>query len=238
MRGKPLISHLGKHAKRITPADAGKTVCTTTHTPVQWDHPRRCGENIATVCPARQNTRITPAGAGKTIRRYTVVHRSPGSPPQVRGKRSCKVFQQSDAGITPAGAGKTGVRNGLCTGRQDHPRRCGENFRVQPLFGNAVGSPPQVRGKQLNRLTIKRRDRITPAGAGKTDLCGCKFCATWDHPRRCGENLVILPDYQGIGGSPPQVRGKPLSPQKTPPNSRITPAGAGKTCIFRQTLLK
>ena len=47
VRGKPLISHLGKHAKRIIPADAGKTVCTTTHTPVQWDHPRRCGENVS-----------------------------------------------------------------------------------------------------------------------------------------------------------------------------------------------
>ena len=187
-RGKPCVLRHTHLFNGITPAGAGKT--SPQFAPqgrTQGSPPQVRGKHLGGA-PYSKSPRITPAGAGKTIRRYTVVHRSPGSPPQVRGKRSCKVFQQSDAGITPAGAGKTGVRNGLCTGRQDHPRRCGENFRVQPLFGNAVGSPPQVRGKQLNRLTIKRRDRITPAGAGKT---GSTPAATWasrDHPRRCGEN--------------------------------------------------
>ena len=45
VRGKRRSSALVSPKQRITPADAGKTVCTTTHTPVQWDHPRGCGEN-------------------------------------------------------------------------------------------------------------------------------------------------------------------------------------------------
>ena len=228
-RGKPCVLRHTHLFNGITPAGAGKT--SPQFAPqgrTQGSPPQVRGKHLGGA-PYSKSPRITPAGAGKTIRRYTVVHRSPGSPPQVRGKRSCKVFQQSDAGITPAGAGKTGVRNGLCTGRQDHPRRCGENFRVQPLFGNAVGSPPQVRGKQLNRLTIKRRDRITPAGAGKTICRNQVFFIVQDHPRRCGENRFYSCGDLGKSGSPPQVRGKlpriyPLSFQP-----RITPAGAGKT---------
>ena len=50
----------------------------------------------------------------------------------------------------------------------DHPRRCGENFLVQPLFGIVVGSPPQVRGKPSVSPHFVLVYRITPAGAGKT----------------------------------------------------------------------
>ena len=57
----------------------------------------------------------------------------------------------------------------------------GQNFRITPagagktvsgslLQAVCCGSPPQVRGKQLKRLTVKRRDGITPAGAGKTSI--------------------------------------------------------------------
>ena len=50
-----------------------------------------------------------------------------------------------------------------------------------------------------------------------------------DHPRRCGENSRRLSDTTPTGGSPPQVRGKPLFSALGGNNSRITPAGAGKT---------
>ena len=53
-----------------------------------------------------------------------------------------------------------------------------------------------------------------------------------DHPRRCGEN-----EYKKIYnisdmGSPPQVRGKLAVDAASARNSRITPAGAGKTIMF------
>ena len=92
--------------RRITPAGAGKTGFALLSLLGLEDHPRRCGENAATMIP------------------YTAPL---GSPPQVRGKlnhaTSCRLYEW----ITPAGAGKTVLFVGLSVARQDHPRRCGEN---------------------------------------------------------------------------------------------------------------
>ena len=71
---------------RITPAGAGKTAFGNSVSATGWDHPRRCGENIA----RRQ-------GTGTTI----------GSPPQVRGKQEKIMTKKERLRITPAGAGKT-----------------------------------------------------------------------------------------------------------------------------------
>ena len=152
------------------------------------DHPRRCGENIYA-------ERMTPAQAG--------------SPPQVRGKPDSDHRPRQGTGITPAGAGKTPMLQASLPAKQDHPRRCGENFYVGYKIKAQAGSPPQVRGKQKVDRIEKGDIRITPAGAGKTWVVHLFEFNPWDHPRRCGENrsgrylsLLIL-------GSPPQVRGKP-----------------------------
>ena len=50
--------------------------------------------------------------------------------------------------------------------------------------------------------------RITPAGAGKTISAACRTREPWDHPRRCGENIVREPFYWYIVGSPPAYAGK------------------------------
>ena len=106
VRGKPGLRLLVPSSTRITPAGAGKTIGEHCEARKTRDHPRRCGEN-------------PPSG----LIRYTHA----GSPPQVRGKLMYFVLADIPKRITPAGAGKTGVWSGLCTGRQDHPRRCGEN---------------------------------------------------------------------------------------------------------------
>ncbi len=111
---------------------------------------------------------ITPAGAGKTLFVASFVEPEQGSPPQVRGKHAVRVARAFQAGITPAGAGKTDKRRSVQLPAEDHPRRCGENCKPSSQRPTKPGSPPQVRGKQLKRLTVKRRDGITPAGAGKT----------------------------------------------------------------------
>ena len=176
------------------------------------DHPRRCGENDLSCC----NIDIML-----------------GSPPQVRGKLADYFFRVNGVGITPAGAGKTECRElPMCT-EPDHPRRCGENKILYCHTVNLRGSPPQVRGKQGKITCPLMNWRITPAGAGKTliyrDICHCKQ----DHPRRCGENPV-LHDFRAVStGSPPQVRGKPLSFLHFFELDRITPAGAGKTCLTK-----
>ena len=81
-------------------------------------------------------------------------------------------------------------------------------------------------------MIIKRwfgEDRITPAGAGKTESNNVLVHAMRDHPRRCGENCFLLFAIKTTEGSPPQVRGKPHFQLSLLPPLRITPAGAGKT---------
>ena len=54
-----------------------------------------------------------------------------------------------------------------------------------------------------------------------------------DHPRRCGENNELMIYAVIYGGSPPQVRGKLKISFANSHDSRITPAGAGKTATTR-----
>ena len=132
---------------RITPAGAGKTSLFFTFCIVKKDHPRRCGENL--ILPPKKPKRT-------------------GSPPQVRGKLCLRDKGNRGRGITPAGAGKTFSLTCQLPRLQDHPRRCGENNRSAVDDLGAIGSPPQVRGKQLQYIFRVRSVRITPAGAGKT----------------------------------------------------------------------
>ena len=132
-------------------------------------------------------------------------------------------------GITPAGAGKT---RRCCAHRpksQDHPRRCGENRLNTSWYSSVRGSPPQVRGKLCCYARATRKDRITPAGAGKTAPPQRTRRNAWDHPRRCGENGLQIFKFIGRLGSPPQVRGKHFHANAAPWADGITPAGAGKT---------
>ena len=87
-----------------------------------------------------------------------------------------------------------------------------------------------MRGKLRNSKRCGSKFRITPAGAGKTSdrRHGCAYRE--DHPRRCGENQTHRGGYTTASGSPPQVRGKPACRLPSRQSSRITPAGAGKTC--------
>ena len=187
VRGKPVKTITFTRHFRITPAGAGKTENQSWLFRDIRDHPRRCGENY-----------MSDSSTGEGI----------GSPPQVRGKRSCGRLTQHLTRITPAGAGKTqphvrGFRRG-----QDHPRRCGENRYSCSRRRYRRGSPPQVRGKRPSCTTFAPLVRITPAGAGKTVFMCPENNSTKDHPRRCGENVDALTDCASKTGSPPQVRGK------------------------------
>ena len=173
--------------------------------------------------------RITPAGAGKTEpatvcvsffqdhpRRcgenaggLSRIESLTGSPPQVRGKPIPSMPSGMDSRITPAGAGKTTPRD--------------YDQKIQ------IGSPPQVRGKRDEIVCPVTDNGITPAGAGKTRVRHYDFAASWDHPRRCGENRVRLEEHLCGLGSPPQVRGKHFLSPRHRRLRRITPAGAGKT---------
>ena len=191
MRGKLPLSVVRPVFSGITPAGAGKTTPPIEIWRNEKDHPRRCGENDGW---------------------HTASETLSGSPPQVRGKPThdnCRVYLTR---ITPAGAGKTGWNYHWGTAYGDHPRRCGENIRKIRHESECAGSPPQVRGKQEEIDYTADRERITPAGAGKTEPYLSIVPRLQDHPRRCGENLHRS-----------KQRLKCM---------RITPAGAGKTKCF------
>ena len=106
----------------------------------------------------------------------------------MRGKPEIILSMFAPLRITPAGAGKTvttGVEGKMY---EDHPRRCGENTPGGDAAFARAGSPPQVRGKPSFYRAHVQKDRITPAGAGKTFSEVTNEQMYQDHPRRCGEN--------------------------------------------------
>ena len=167
VRGKQIYDRLITMEDRITPAGAGKTRSRCRQKYRGQDHPRRCGENVSLV---------------PFCMRYL------GSPPQVRGKPAAALWVHELSGITPAGAGKTEYYAFPDEETGDHPRRCGENLQAITTPTAWTGSPPQVRGKRRSRINPYPNDRITPAGAGKTETGIPLPGGNRDHPRRCGEN--------------------------------------------------
>ena len=68
---------------------------------------------------------------------------------------------------------------------------------------------------------------ITPAGAGNRNLTNSSTKRTWDHPRGCGEQYLVLKRRFYGRGSPPRVRGTGSIHSIGSDAPRITPAGAG-----------
>ena len=89
-----------------------------------------------------------------------------------------------------------------------------------------------MRGKQEKILVERVQVGITPACAGKTFPPCTSEHASWDHPRMCGENLMLISIAKGKDGSPPHVRGKQQAKTTVVLTIRITPACAGKTCVI------
>ena len=75
--------------------------------------------------------------------------------------------------ITPAYAGKSSTEDRLIVFYKDHPRLCGEKFKIPVVVGY--------------------KNRITPAYAGKSAAArwACEPCE--DHPRLCGEKTKKIP---------------------------------------------
>ena len=116
----------------------------------------------------------------------------------------------------------------------------------------AKGSPPRVRGKVFFGENCRIVHGITPAYAGKRRagtgqwacrrdhprVCGEKLrtssrlSTSWDHPRVCGEKALSTFSSRKNSGSPPRVRGKgQIAPLGAVPVG-ITPACAGKRCVY------
>ena len=92
-----------------------------------------------------------------------------------------------------------------------------------------MGSPPPVRGKGNHHGRKDFHEGITPACAGKSAVLSSTSAWIKDHPRLCGEKLVIRDMAARSVGSPPPVRGKVFSAFPFAILTRITPACAGKS---------
>ena len=151
-----------------------------------------------------------------------------GSPPRLRGTFKFNIRIHGLDRITPAFAGniliasikwlKSSRITPACAGNiwttkfsenvdEDHPRVCGEHFRIPNKLKHLIGSPPRVRGTccQDSRRTRDKRD----------------------HPRVCGEHYRHSLSGGRKRGSPPRVRGTFVCSKPVIELQRITPACAG-----------
>ena len=106
---------------------------------------------------------------------------------------------------------------------------CGEKKNARLIFVNLTGSPPHVRGKVAGAINAKEEAGITPACAGKSDFDNVRRGQTQDHPRMCGEKMMVHLCLLLRLGSPPHVRGKETGSVQRRERRRITPACAGKS---------
>ena len=197
----------------IIPALAGNTRCRGTRLFQPRDHPRACGEHIATVA---------------------VVGTAWGSSPRLRGTPGAVRPACIRRGIIPALAGNT-VDGVLRLGTAgDHPRACGEHCDRQRVAARDAGSSPRLRGTRASHEHQRFRRGIIPALAGNT-RCGRRSrTPSWDHPRACGEHSGDNTNRIELIGSSPRLRGTPVSISLMRPPPGIIPALAGNTrCCVR-----
>ena len=110
---------------------------------------------------------------------------------------------------------------------------CGEQAEKAALDQAKRGSPPRVRGTEAGVDVLAAQRRITPACAGNSAFFSASFFANRDHPRVCGEQVIVAVGT-GVGlGSPPRVRGTGSEFNIRSIFNRITPACAGNRSRHR-----
>ena len=207
-RGKPRLTTSEHEVCRLIPAHAGKTSALLYLNSASRAHPRSRGENI---------------GRKKNSRKLR------GSSPLTRGKPVVGSGDGVGVGLIPAHAGKTTSRRLQASAPRAHPRSRGENSPRYSGAAPAAGSSPLTRGKQNTMTTYRRKGRLIPAHAGKTNKYGARLSRTTAHPRSRGENPGSGMPSWFRSGSSPLTRGKrrQLNPMRAA--SRLIPAHAGKT---------
>ena len=192
----------------IIPAHAGNTSVVRFTASTDWDHPRACGEHLTSAW---------------------VLPLSPGSSPRMRGTHTRLVKAGRKTGIIPAHAGNTWHTGPLVYASGDHPRACGEHNRRRNIAVNRLGSSPRMRGTLPGKSTGLQTSGIIPAHAGNTHVVTRPITASRDHPRACGEHLVLTLTMLPHSGSSPRMRGTPGSAVSLLAFSGIIPAHAGNT---------
>ena len=133
----------------IIPALAGNTLPSQPPVRLNRDHPRACGEHMPRACGMRLCA---------------------GSSPRLRGTRQHSNHSGCRSGIIPALAGNTLRPAPRRCGRRDHPRACGEHYRLVKAICRLVGSSPRLRGTPFPPVQGTQTGGIIPALAGNTAL--------------------------------------------------------------------
>ena len=85
-----------------------------------------------------------------------------------------------------------------------------------------------MRGKHGFDNPQKEVDRITPADAGKTCTAGAQSANPTDHPRGCGENVVLIEATKGAPWITPADAGKTRAVLPRLGRDRDHPRGCGE----------
>ena len=99
-----------------------------------------------------------------------------------------------------------------------------------------MGSPPLTREQQYMAMVAAASVGITPAYAGTTGKLKFHQCIKRDHPRLRGNNYRKALAEEMIRGSPPLTREQLRSLARVIPKAGITPAYAGTTRFFRNSV--
>ena len=196
----------------LIPAHAGKTLQKQNPQTRARAHPRACGENLGKISPPLSRA---------------------GSSPRMRGKLPPFQIETTAVRLIPAHAGKTLLSSFRSSVTAAHPRACGENLIVALEAGVPTGSSPRMRGKRHERLRGKRRPRLIPAHAGKTERRTGYQRGRRAHPRACGENYIGIEPIFKAPGSSPRMRGKRDTSFLLPAVKGLIPAHAGKTSLAK-----
>ena len=208
VRGTEACEWRQRGVVRITPACAGNSRARKSFCLCFTDHPRVCGEQMRDI-----HTRC----------------REEGSPPRVRGTVAASMEQLRHLRITPACAGNSAASCPRCPLRWDHPRVCGEQAGITVCTLSLKGSPPRVRGTEARPGVTCYAARITPACAGNSLSVITAAPGIQDHPRVCGEQLMMRISSGIQKGSPPRVRGTADHFLGMASLGGITPACAGNS---------
>ena len=195
------------------------------------DHPRVCGEHLPIDTGEMLNARDHPRVCGEHATGASTQVNCTGSSPRMRGTQRIHVDFPLAEGIIPAYAGNTISTAPQSTDCWDHPRVCGEHTCSALAVPAARGSSPRMRGTPRNTWAMMCMAGIIPAYAGNTSTPSPHCYDTWDHPRVCGEHLLMASVSLKYSGSSPRMRGTPLRVMKYGQPSGIIPAYAGNTYV-------
>ncbi len=150
--------------------------------------------------------------------------------PRWRGEHiSSRTRASFRLGLSPLARGTHTPLSNSCDLPTVYPRWRGEHIDPEQQYAQTDGLSPLARGTLPYRLPDIIFLRFIPAGAGNTCCSSWWSAAIAVYPRWRGEHCMALASSLTDAGLSPLARGTHISEQKTKPQPRFIPAGAGNT---------